>query len=68
VTEVWPCGNAKRLAAAIRKAGGGILRLDGGLVQVMGPYGSVIVDEPGTKDEDGPARRAKIAQATGLEL
>lgn len=68
MTEAWPCGNAKRLAVRVRAAGGGILRLDGGLVQVMGPYGSVIVDEPGTKDEDGPERLEKIAQVTGLKL
>jgi len=68
VAETWPCANAKRLAETVRAAGGGITRLDRGMVQVFGPDGFVIVDEPGTKDKDGPARLAKIAEATGLKL
>lgn len=66
--EAWPCKNARLLAEQVRAAGGGILRLGGGMVQVYGRGGSVIVDEPGAKDADGPARLAKITQATGLEL
>jgi len=68
MAETWPSANARRLAEAVREAGGGILRLGEGSVRVMGPYGSVVVDEPGTRDDGGQARLKQIASATGLKL
>lgn len=66
--EAWPCLNARRLAETVRGAGGGILRLGKGAVKVTGPLGCIVVDEPGTRDQDGPARLARIAEVTGLKL
>lgn len=66
--EVWPCANARRLAKTVREAGGGITRLGRGLVEVTGPHGALIVDEPTTKDESGPLRLKQIAEVTGLRF
>lgn len=66
--EVWPCANARRLAETIRNAGGGITRLGRGLVEVTGPYGKAVVDEPQARDEDRDTRLAQIARKTGLKF
>lgn len=66
--EVWSCGNARKLAETVREADGGIIRLGRGLVQVTGPHGSVIVDEPAARDDNGQLRLAQIAEVTGLRF
>lgn len=66
--EVWPCANARRLAEAVREAGGGITRLGRGAVEVIGPHGRIITDEPTARDDDKDSRLDKIAEATGLRF
>ncbi len=66
--EIWPCANARKLAERVREAGGGILRKDDGKVEVDGPCGSVIVDEPKTCDDRRDERLAEIARKTGLKF
>lgn len=71
VAERWRSAAARDLVAAVRKAGGEVERVGVGRIRVMGPAGSVTVQEPAAPSRRDLRRSSAgklIEERTGLVL
>ena len=67
--EKWGSAAARHLVAAVRKAGGGVVKLDNGQLQCWGPGGIAVIPEPeGKKADLSEDVTIQIVIATGLKL
>ena len=69
--ERWRSGEARQLAAAVRKAGGSIERAGKGRLAVTGPEGTVTIQEPGGETRRDLRRSSAVRlveERTGLVL
>jgi hypothetical protein len=71
VPERWRSSAARKLVAAVRKAGGDAERAGVGRIKITGPKGTLTIHEPSgdtRRDLRSEGAAGKIAEATGLEL
>ena len=69
--ERWRSSAARELAAAVRKAGGGVERIGVGRIRITGPKGTITIHEPSgdtRRDLRRDSADNKITEATGLDL
>jgi len=69
--ERWRSNAARKLAKAVRDAGGSVDRAGRGRIRVTGPRGTITIQEPSAdtrRDLRKDSAAGKIAEATGLDL
>ena len=69
--ERWRSNAARKLVAAVRKAGGTVERAGVGMIRITGPEGTITIHEPSgdtRRDQRREGAAGKIAEATGLVL
>lgn len=71
MVERWRSDAARRLAEAVKAAGGSVERMGRGRLRITGPVGSVTIQEPAGESRRDLRRSSAaklITEQTGLEL